>query len=246
MITDIIHLGDKVDIRLLQQVAQGENTGVSAKVYKSQVNDISSDGSVEITMPFENGRLKLLPLGVRYEFVFYAATGMYHCVGQIKERYKKDNINVLLIEFHSHMEKYQRRQYYRYPCLINATFDHITEEDTKEKTTEEIFQTLRDEQFYEKQKCGIILNVSGGGARILTEEKIPVDSNLLIILKLCNELMDTQHSIIGRVLSCEEVEDKRHKGQFESRIQFVFRDNKVREEIIRYIFEEERKDMNGE
>lgn len=244
MITDIIHLGDKVDFCLVQQMAQEQKTGVSPKIYKSQVNDIGDNGDIEVTMPIENGKVRLLPLGVRYEFVFYAKTGLYHCIGQIKERCKKDNIYVLVVEIHSQMEKFQRRQYYRYPCLIDAEFYPITEEDAEKNSTEDILNQLRDDQFYEKKKFCKVVDVSGEGVRIIAEEKLQVGSFLLLILKLTNEVMDTQHYIMGHVLTSEVL--KGYTDKFEIRIQFIFKDNKIREEIIKYIFEEERKDRNSE
>ena len=39
--TDLIKPGDKIDIRLLQQVENEERTGDTVKVYKSQVLDIN-------------------------------------------------------------------------------------------------------------------------------------------------------------------------------------------------------------
>ena len=39
--TDLIKPGDKIDIRLLQQVENDERTGDTVKVYKSQVLDIN-------------------------------------------------------------------------------------------------------------------------------------------------------------------------------------------------------------
>lgn len=240
MVTDLIHLGDKVDIRLVQQVAQVERTGVSPHIYKSQVNDMTADGKLEITMPIENGKVILLPLGIRFEFVFYTNSGLYHSIGQIKERYKRDNIFVLVIELHSQLQKFQRREYYRYPCLMNVQFYIISQEDAQKKSTEEIFNILRDDNFYENQKQAVILDLSGGGVKILGEDKLETDSYILLIMRLCNDRMDRQYYIKGHVLASEEGENR--QGKIESRIQFVFQDERVREEIIRYIFEEERKD----
>ena len=68
--TDLIKPGDKIDIRLLQQVENEERTGDTVKVYKSQVLDINKRGNLEISMPTEGTKLILLPLDVRLEFVF--------------------------------------------------------------------------------------------------------------------------------------------------------------------------------
>mgnify|MGYP000284950037 CR=1 FL=1 len=48
--TDLIKPGDKIDIRLLQQVENEERTGDTVKVYKSQVLDINKRGNLEISM----------------------------------------------------------------------------------------------------------------------------------------------------------------------------------------------------
>lgn len=240
MVTELIHLGDKVDIRIVQQVAQVQKTGVSPHVYKSQVNDINDAGEIELTMPIENGKLILLPLGIRFEFVFYAATGLYHSIGQIRERYKRDNIFVLQIELHSQFKKFQRREYYRYPCLMDTQYYMITKEDVDTKSTEQIFDSLRDDDFYGKQMQGLILDLSGGGVKFVGENKLEEDSYVLLILRLCNDLVDKQYFILGHVLGCEKSQNRTDK--YETRVEFIFRDSKTREEIIRYIFEEERKD----
>ena len=62
--TDLIKPGDKIDIRLLQQVENEERTGDTVKVYKSQVLDINKRGNLEISMPTEGTKLILLPLDV--------------------------------------------------------------------------------------------------------------------------------------------------------------------------------------
>lgn len=240
MVTDLIHLGDKVDIRIVQQTAQMEKTGVSPHVYKSQVHDVTEAGDLELTMPIENGKLVLLPLGIRFEFVFYTMTGLYHSIGQIRERYKRDNIYVLQIELHSQFKKFQRREYYRYPCLMNTEFYIITKEDVDTRSTEQIFDSLRDDDFYENQMHGVILDLSGGGVKFVGEDRLEADSYILLILRLCNDRMDKQYFIFGHVLSCEKSQNRSDK--YETRVQFIFRESKVREEIIRYIFEEERKD----
>ena len=41
------------------------------KIYKSQVLDLKENGNLEISMPVERGKLVLLPLGIRMEFIFF-------------------------------------------------------------------------------------------------------------------------------------------------------------------------------
>lgn len=117
--TDLIKPGDKIDIRLLQQVENEERTGDTVKVYKSQVLDINKRGNLEISMPTEGTKLILLPLDVRLEFVFYSGGFLYKSIGQIVERFKRDNIYTLEVELKTRLEKFQRREFYRYECSID-------------------------------------------------------------------------------------------------------------------------------
>ena len=127
-VSDIIRIGDKIDIRVLQEVEQAEKTDVTVKTYKSKVLDFCSNGNMEIAMPMEAGKLVLLQLGVRYELVFFSRESLYRTVGQVKERYKKDNIYMLEMELKSQPEKFQRREYFRYPCLLDFKYYELTAE----------------------------------------------------------------------------------------------------------------------
>ncbi len=240
MVEKLLHLGDKTDIRMVQQAERQSQTGVSAHIYKSQVNDITSSGEIEVTMPIEQGKVVLLPLGVRYEFVFYTNGGLYHGIGRIKERYKKDNIYVLLIELQSQLEKFQRREYYRFPCLMDILFYQISPEDAKRMPADRLLQQFREDgSAKDAQKQAMLLDLSGGGARVIGKDVLERDSYILMVIRLSTSSMDKQYFIKGHVLSSEEAENR--WGKIETRVQFIFHDNQMQEEIIRYIFEEERR-----
>ena len=115
-ISNVIRPGDKIDIRLLQQVEGAGKAGAEVTTYKSQVLDVLDNGNLEISMPTDAGKLILLSLGMRYEFSFYSGGGIYRSIGRITERYKKDNMYMLVIELKTPLERYQRRQFYRYNC----------------------------------------------------------------------------------------------------------------------------------
>lgn len=233
MIKDILRLGDKVDIR----PQYGDKTGPT---YRSRVNEITKNGNVEVMMPIEGSRIILLPLGGRYLFEFYAKGGLYRAVGQVKERYKKDNIYVLLIELRSQLKKRQRREYYRYSCLHDVTFFNIEEDEAKEQPPELIFANLRERPgFYAGQIPATLLDLSGGGARMIAETEIEPDSYILLVLRLSNNIIDKQYYLKGHVLATKKLDHQ--KGRSELRVKFIFFDAQVQEEIIRYIFEEERR-----
>lgn len=238
-VTDLIKPGDKIDIRLLQQVENEEQTGDIIKVYKSQVLDINKRGNVEIAMPTEESKLILLPLNVRFEFVFYSGAFLYKSIGQVVERFKRDNIYTLEVELKTRLEKLQRREFYRYECSVDFKFFELTEKQAELETVEEIYAELREDHFLDKIKNGTIVDISGGGIRFNSDTELKSGDHILAVAHLANEKMNQEFHIVGSVISCEKKEHVTEK-KYVSRVKFMIKDDKIREDIIRYIFEEER------
>ena len=236
---DVIKPGDKIDIRIVQQVANENAVEEPAKVYKSKVLDIEKNGELEISMPTENSKLILLPLGVRLEFVFYSGVFLYKSIGQIKERYKKDNIYTFRIELHTQPEKFQRREFYRYECALDFSFFEMTETMKQMDTAEDIFEAVKEGTVQAEFRKGVIVDISGGGIRFTSEYETEVGTLLMSVIHLAGASVNKEFHIAGSVIACRRIENIREK-RFESRMKFMIRDDKMREEIIRYIFEEER------
>ena len=172
---------------------------------------------------------------------------MYRCIGQIVERYKKDNLYMLEVELKTQLERYQRREYYRYNCTIDVDFYVLNEEHKTIESTEIIMQDLLDMDFTEERCKGVIVDLSGGGMKFRSEVQLKAGDQILVLLRLINARMDKQYQILGEVIECTEIRVEKMRA-YESRVQFSIKDNKIREEIIRYIFEEERRNrqkVNG-
>ncbi len=238
-VSELIHPGDKIDIRLIQQMEKIDTEKETAKVFVSSVSNVLNETTLEIAMPMEGTKLILLPLGVRFHFRFYSGNGIYECVAQVKERYKKDNLFLLAVELKTKLSKFQRREYYRIPCLLELQFYLISPEEAALSTTNEIFAALRNEDFYLRQQFGKVLDISGGGIRFISDFELENESCILCVLHLDDENADRQFYVVGKILSCTKYE--KNQEMYETRVQFIFKDVKVRESIIQYIFEEERK-----
>lgn len=244
MVSDILRPGDKVEINILHK-ADGQNKdGVTAYDYTSRVQEVNQDGTIDIAMPIVDGKYVLLHLGVSFEFVFYANNSLYKATGSIKERFKSNNLYMLRIELKTPLGKLQRREFYRFPCVMDFRYYHIDEEQAKFAEPEDILESLRDENFYEKEKQGTILDLSGGGARFVADENLKVNQELLCVLYLSGESKDNVLYVRSKVLTNKQLEAPEPK--FEHRIEFVGMRSKTREEIIRYIFEEERRMRKSE
>lgn len=235
-VSEVIRPGDKVDISSGQRMDPEKEL---PRTYKSKVLDIKENGNLEVSMPSEGGKLVLLPLGVRYEFVFFSRGGLYRAIGQVKERYKSENVYMLEVELKSQIEKYQRREFFRYPCILDISYYLITEEEVKIGSGDAIFIHVREEK-KEREHRGKIVDLSGGGIRFQADEELESGQYTLFEIHLQNESIDKQYYIVGDVISCVRTE-KHIDRRFEVRAKFLIKDNNIREEIIRFIFEEERK-----
>ena len=85
MISNVLREGMKIDIHIVNQTERPESAEKAAPVYKSQIFELFENGEMEIMMPIQSGKLILLPLGLRYEFVFYTPNGLYKSIGQIRQ-----------------------------------------------------------------------------------------------------------------------------------------------------------------
>lgn len=242
-VAELIRPGDKVDISFIQQIEKmNEET---PRIYKSQVLDLKENGNLEVSMPSEGTKLILLPLGVRMEFVFYSRGGLYRAMGQIVERYKSDNIYMLEIELKTQLEKFQRREFFRYPCLFDFNFYTVSDLDFEFESGEALLIYLRETgETLEREHEGSIVDLSGGGIRFRTDTELEPNESVLFSIHLQNENLNKQYYILGNIISCSRRERTQHVNDkiYEARAKFQIKDSATREEIVRFIFEEERKE----
>ena len=204
------------------------------KVYVSQVVDIISDDRIEIAMPMEKTKLILLPVDVEYDLYFFTANGLYQCHARVVDRYKNNNRFSLLLELTSNLRKYQRREYYRFSCALEMNSRPLQEEEVQ--AIEENNVVLTPELPLQRS---VIVDISGGGLRFVAEYAYEVDSLILCKYFLWIDGENKEYTLCGRVLSVKKVDNR--PGFFEHRVQYVNMDKDNREEIIKYIFNEERK-----
>ncbi|MDD3660025.1 MAG: PilZ domain-containing protein, partial [Lachnospiraceae bacterium] len=86
--------------------------------------------------------------------------------------------------------------------------------------------------------------ISGGGIRFVSEKLYEADSMVLCNFMVPINDKPKQYSIIGLVLQIRIIEER--QGLYEHRIQYIGMGRDEREEIIKFIFEEERKNRKRE
>lgn len=243
MVSSILKVGDKIDIRILQEVENARRTGEKPKTWRSVICDIKDDGLLEIAMPTEGGKLVLLALGIRYELTFHAEAGLYQCIAQVKERYKNNNMYMVTMELRTNLSKFQRREYYRKDVLLDVDYMEITPEEAANASAEEAFMQHVEDSPRDRLRHATALDISGGGMRMVTDR--PVESeNVVLNILLENDEGERSVWLHGSVLQSKRTDSKNGLEQYENRVVFDAKDEQLRELIIKYIFEEERRDRN--
>ena len=234
MFSKYVSIGDRVE---LQSVSRGgEDTGSTAgRVYTSVVQDILSEDSIEIRMPIEKSKLILLPVDGEFDMIFYGASGMYQCLARVTDRYKSNNVFLLQMELTTNLQRYQRREFYRLRCALEMHTRLLEESEIQAMESLEPYTLEKSLPL----KQSVAVDISGGGLRFVGD--YPYEPNSLIYCQYSLDMGEKKkdYSLMAKILVSIEVENK--PGSYEHRAQYINIDTSEREEIIRFIFEEERK-----
>lgn len=239
MLSKFIAPGNRIELQAAERAKSGASDEAQ-KVYYSQVYDIISEDQLEITMPMEQTKLILLPLDEEFDLVFYGNGGLYQCTAIISDRYKSNNVYILLVDLTSELRKYQRREYYRFNCALETGVRFLNQEEIKLVEEKKPYVPAEGEL----TKRGVIVDISGGGLRFMCTQLFEQDAQLYCCFHLAVGDKKRKYEIAARVLNVKELENR--SGTYEHRVKYVDMDEDVREEIIRFIFEAERKSIKRE
>lgn len=237
MLSQFVTEGNKIE---LQAVDRKETDPESQKLYYSTIHEIISEDTFEIIMPVEKTKLILLPVDSEYDLVIYGKAGVFQCCARIIDRYKSNNVYILLLELTSNLRKFQRREYYRFSCALEMCARNLEKEE---------IQALEEQESYSLQpglplKRSVIVDISGGGLRFISSQRYEVDSLLYCSYHLLKDNKCKRYEVIGKVLAVKPLHNR--QNTYEHRVQYYNMDVGTREEIIKFIFEEERKNRKKE
>lgn len=239
MLSKIIKPGDRIELRTVEKSFPIKNELLDnvTKTYMSQIHGFLSEERMEIVMPMEGTKLILLPVDAVYDMYLTTNTGLYQCFIKIVDRYKSNNVYILVAEMISNLRKYQRRDYYRFTCALEMQSRELTEEEIEKMDTQQSV-TFADLPM----KHSVIVDISGGGLRFLSNQEYEPGTKLYITYSLNIKEKTKTYRVVGNILASKPSEYR--KGVYEYRVQYVNMTNDDREELIKYIFEEERKHRN--
>ena len=206
--------------------------------YISRVETIVNEDTMEIAMPMEQSKLILLPVDGEFNLTIYAEKNLFQCFVRITDRYKSNNLYMLVVELTSNLRKVQRREFYRYSCALDMNSRNLFEEEVDKMEERGHYHLVPGLPL----KRSIIVDISGGGLRFVSDYKYDKDSLILCNYKLFVKGEPKEYKLVCKILDVKELENR--PGEYEHRVQYMNMDNEEREEIIQFIFEEERRNRH--
>jgi len=250
MVRDIVSIGDKIDIRRLDNSGKPMS---NVKNYVSQLIDFIDNDKANIAMPFDNGRVYLLDTEEKYSLCFFTNKGLFQCNCKVINRFREKNIIIATVQFTSNIEKFQRRQYFRMECVLDAQYHVCSDQEIL------LQGELKRGEFsnaVERAECNnklslleevwfkaSITDISGGGARFNSNQLHQRGENLKIMFDFGTS--DKRMEFVTNAVFVASIKLTNRFGMFEHRIEFTNIGKTEREVIIKYIFEQERRKRNG-
>lgn len=233
MISKILGIGNKIELTR-SAAAENIDDAKNKRMYISQLVDIIDEDKMKISMPIEQGKIIPLSINTRLDACFYTSNGLYQGRITVTDRYKEGQIFILVVELTSGLKKYQRRQYFRLGCVIEIKYRKIFEEEIEEYAQNNNM-IIEADDFLD----GTALDISGGGIRFISKEHLEKDKDIFIVLEIKYEAQTKTYGLLGKVIMSYPA--KNRDDMFEHRIEFIYMQGGVRESLIKYIFEEERR-----
>ncbi|MDO5519462.1 MAG: PilZ domain-containing protein [bacterium] len=228
MFEKTITLGDKLTI-----IQQGKDSEGQKKEYVSKVLDLKGEDEVHIGMPLEQSKEVNLITGAIYQLCVYTKRGLINCTGKVEDSYTEGNLSIGVLKLQEEYKREQRRQYYRLFEKMEARYRVYSEENLD-----------FDQEACETWKRAILTDISGGGARFHSKEQLEAGSELILKVRLCTSSNTQIVKLLSDVISSIQIENS--DSMFETRVEFSKIDIIQREQIIKYVFEEERKQLRRE
>lgn len=213
MLEKIMQIGNKVEISDYPYYSK-EYSFENALV--SKVESLDKD-ILAITAPIKKTTLYMLDEYKSYYITIYGDYGIYSTKVKMVGKYKEENILILQLELLSQIEKIQRRQFFRLECMLY--FKYRDESNT---------------QWHE----ATMLDLSGGGMRFVSNRVLEKSKEIMCHLVFEGEEVSNLYIISEIIASDESINDKNY---IINRTRFINIENKDREKIVKFIFEEQRR-----
>lgn len=190
-------------------VPEGEYEGK----YRTRIEEVG-EKIVSVGAPYDQGEIVPLREGTKIQIIFWDETAAYSFEAVIMQRIAVP-VPIFILELPHSVQKVQRRNFVRVPAVFPVSFQLVTREG------------LSDTQ------KAMMLDLSGGGMRFSTKERVEDKSILYVHLTLPNGEMKTP----VRVCRVEWMENA---NRYRTSVEFHDLSERERDKIIRCVFDIQR------
>ncbi len=246
MLREVLNYGDKINIRPLDESGREVR---NARTFVSQIVDFVASDVISIADPIVYGRTLVLGIGANYNLCFYTSKGLYQGNCIVLSNHKENNMLFSNVRIITDLEKVQRRQFYRLECIHEIDYRLVTldEELLDRKFRDDDFISDRErveckEKLKEFDKDWIhadVIDISGGGVKFYSNFLHKQGDKLRIRIEVNVGSRTIKMEPGAKVIASYKLENR--AGSYEHRVQFVDIPPKDRENLIRFIFEQERR-----
>jgi len=198
--------------------------------YKSTIQEINPD-NIAVSIPMGDMQSRLPKDSSMLKFLVYADDAVITFTGSVVGSKVEDkNIPLYLVAWPQSFERYQRREYFRQPCVLDAHYWVLP-------------PAGREMQFFDPDDLfslgepykATVVDISGGGLRLASKAKHEEDDLLALCLHLQSRKGKKDLWVQGRVIRCFSPVLERQRI-YQYAVSYCGIQEKTKEEIIRFIF----------
>jgi len=213
--------------------------------YKSIIQEVNTD-NIAIGVPMgKQGQLFLYRAEVR-TFKFIYNNTQYFFKSKVLGRKYSGRIPLYLIAWPEEIKRVQQRAFFRFPCSFTIDYWILQISNTVEENffdeADEAGGKAENERPLEEQieslgppEKGLMADISGGGLQLVTNYRIPKGSILYLRLSMHSKKEKKLFQLKGKVVWSGDPKNEKIK-RFRHAVEFLDIDEKLREDIIRFIF----------
>ncbi len=230
-----IKIGTRLEFEMLNK--SGEKLG---NTFISQLLEHQPDGSIVIYAPIFESRVVYVPVGITIRLTFvHHLHGLLGFKALVSAKEYRGNISILVVEPNETIEKIQRREHFRLDVITDVLiWPASTHSDEKAPDTEAAAEVNAEAAVEAKAPAvkAFTRNLSGSGLCAISETNFPRNTEVWVEVDLTNNIKLTAKCII---LRNQQVEIRKGKS-FELGMRFIEISLKNQDNLIKYIFEQQR------
>lgn len=247
----LIHIGDKIE---MTHVKSATRRKLSEAKYISNVLEYDGRRMAKISTPIYEGKVIPIQPGDEYNLCFYTSSGLYMSRVRVKSRFREKNMFGLVVELLNRPTKYQRRQFFRLDCVMKMRYRIVTpeEKELRDFIAASKFEDPQEMEVHMQRLEGMmgdweratLTDISGGGVRFKCREEMKPDQLLEISVPLAFEEETYAFCCMVKVVAIANIVLK-GASEIELRCQYFQIEKAKREQVVKYVFEEQRRRMRN-